>query len=50
MSQDPSQTYLYLYIAIVTFLHQRIFLSYWGSTWFFCIVFVLLNSFNAFLL
>lgn len=48
MSQGPSQAYLYLSISIVTFLHQSTFLSYWGSTWSFCIVFVLLNSFPCF--
>lgn len=48
MSQDPSQIYLYLSISIITFLHQSTVLSYWGSTWSFCIVFVLLNSFSCF--
>lgn len=43
MSPDPSQAYLYFSISTVTFLDQRIFPSYWGSTWSLCFALVLLQ-------
>lgn len=36
MPQDPSQTYLYLSISIVTFLNQSTFVPHWGLSALLC--------------